>query len=261
MRDLNKTLTELANAIVRGESPSSQITTTYPNYSAAVAIEVYRNNYRGNLHDALAGAYPVIQQLVGEDFFRLLARKFIERHPSHSANLHRYGAELADFVATFTPAQALVYLSDVAALEWACHVAYFVADEAMLDLNRLAKIPPEAYPNLILRIHPACQVVHSPYPIVAIWQAHQPGASSDFQIDLNSGPSIALVSRQDGKVQVDECAKADADWLQGIQTGMPLGTATDATLERYPDFDLQAALLKLVALNILTNFELKTTAY
>lgn len=259
MRDLHDTLTQLASAIVRGEAPTSQITTAYPNYSAAVAIEVYRNNYRGNLHDALAGAYPVIQQLVGEDFFRLLARKFIERHPSHSANLHHYGAELADFVATFTPAQELVYLSDVAALEWACHVAYFVTDEATFDLNKLAKTPPEEYPNLILRIHPACQVVHSPYPITAIWQAHQPGANSDFQIDLNSGPSIALVSRQDGMVQVSELAQAETDWLQDIQAGMPLESATDATLERYPDFDLQAALLKLVALNVLTNFELEAS--
>ena len=38
---------------------------------STVAMEVYRNNYHGNLHDTLAGAYPVIEQLVGKDFFRL----------------------------------------------------------------------------------------------------------------------------------------------------------------------------------------------
>lgn len=255
MRNLNDTLADLANAVVRGDAPSPQITTAYPHYSADVAIEVYRNNYRGNLHDALAGAYPVILQLVGEDFFQLLARKFIEQYPSRSANLHHYGTELSDFIATFEPAQELGYLSDVAALEWACHVAYFAPDTTTLDLNKLAQIPPEEHQNLIFHIHPACQVVSSRFPVVAIWQAHQPGANSDFQIDLNSGPVIALVNRQNGKVKVGEIAGPEVDWLQSLQNRDPLGSATAATLERYPDFDLQAALLKLVNLSILTNFE------
>jgi len=79
----------LAQAIVHGDKPPEQIGPAYPHYSADTALEVYRNNYRGNLHDALAGAYPVIRQLVGDEFFRYMARKFIEQYPSRSGNLHR----------------------------------------------------------------------------------------------------------------------------------------------------------------------------
>lgn len=255
MRELNDELASFARAIIRGEAPSAQIDAIYPNYPGAVAMEVYRNNYRGNLHDALAGAYPVVKQLVGDDFFRFMARKFIEQYPSRSANLHHYGAELADFVATFAPAQELVYLPDVAVLEWAYHVAYFVEDEPVLALDRLAQIPPEQYSDLILRTHPACRVVRSRYPVSAIWQAHQPGADSDFHIDLDSGSCIALVSRAEDVVRVSELSEAEADWLQRIQAGNSLGLASSATLERYSDFDLQAALLKLVAQNVLVDFE------
>ena len=255
---LHDDLTYLARAIVLGEEPSPQVDMAYPNYPVATAIEVYRNNYRGNMYDALAGAYPVIKQLVGDDFFRLLARKFIEQYLSHSANLHLYGSELADFVATFVPARELVYLSDMAALEWACHVAYFAADEAPLDLDMLAQISSELYPDLILHTHVACQVVRSRYPITAIWQAHQTGADSDFHINLDCGPSIALVSREKD-VLVRELAEVEADWLSRIQAGIPLGFATAATLERYPDFVLQAALLKLAAQNILTGFYVGAT--
>lgn len=255
MSDLNDELASFARAIIRGEESSSRIDVGYPNYSATVAMEVYRNNYRGNLHDALAGAYPVVKQLVGDDFFRFMARKFIEQYPSRSANLHHYGAELADFAATFAPAQELVYLADVAALEWAYHVAYFVANEPLLALDLLAQIPPEQYSDLILRIHPACRVVYSRYPVSAIWQAHQPGADSNFHINLDSGASIVLVSRAEDIVQVTDLSADAADWLQRIQAGNSLGLAISATLERYPDFDLQAALLKLVAQNVLTDFE------
>lgn len=255
MRELNDNLAHFMRAIVHGDELSTQVSTAYLNYSVATGIDIYRNNYRGNLHDVLAGAYPVIQQLVGDDFFRLLTRRFIEQHPSRNANLHHYGAEMASFVASFAPAQQLVYLPDMAALEWACHIAYFAEDAPALDLGKLAQIPPEHYAELILHIHPACQMVRSRYPITVIWQAHQVGMGSDFQIDLDSGASIALVSNKKGVVQVSELADADADWLQAIQARVALGAATTATLERYPKFDLQTALLKLAAQNVLTDFD------
>ena len=128
MSALSDDLSGFARAIVRGEQPSPLIKANYQHYTVDVAIEVYRNNYRGNLLDALAGAYPVIEQLVGKDFFRLMARKYSEQYPSHSGNLHHYGAELAEFIAAFEHARELPYLTDVAALEWACHRAWFADD-------------------------------------------------------------------------------------------------------------------------------------
>ncbi|CAH1385349.1 HvfC/BufC N-terminal domain-containing protein [Candidatus Nitrotoga sp. M5] len=256
---LNNDLSDLAQAIVHGKAPSSQIDTSNQNYSVAIGIEVYRNNYRGNLHDTLVGVYPVIEQLVGKDFFRLLTRRFIGQNLSRSGNLDHYGAEMADFVAAFEPAQELAYLPDVAALEWACHCAYFADDAASLDIDKLAQIPPEQYPNLILHIHPACHLVRSRYPITAIWHAHQLSASGDFHIDLDSGSSNALVSRKNDVVLVDKLTEADAAWLQSIQAGTQLGEATASTLEHYPDFNLQAALLKLVAQNVFENFTLGET--
>jgi len=258
MRGLNDELSDFARAIVRGAPPSAQIDASYRNYTVDVAIEVYRNNYRGNLHDALAGAYPVVEQLVGKDFFRHVTRHYIANHPPHSANLYHYGAAMAGLVAAFEPARELPYLADVAALEWACQRAYFADDAAMLDFEKLALIPPEQYPELLLFTHSACQMVRSRYPINAIWQAHQPGADSDFHIDLDSGPCIALVSRKDDVVLVNEIPEADADWLQCLQAGSTLDAATADTLERHPDFDLPAALLQLVGRHVLTGFSTGT---
>ncbi len=254
---LNDDLSDFARAIMRGEELTSRVNKSYQNYSVDIAIEVYRNNYRGNLHDTLAGAYPVIEQLVGKDFFRLLTRQFIGQHFSRSGNLHHYGEGMADFLAAFEPAQGLPYLPDVAALEWACHCAYFADDAATLDIGKLAQIPPEQYPDLILHVHSACHLVRSRYPIAAIWHAHQPGASGDFKIDLDSGSSNALVSRKNDVALVSELIEADAAWLQSIQVGTKLEDAIAATLANYPDFDLQAALLNLVAQNVLANFNLE----
>lgn len=256
---LHDELAHFAHAIVRGEMPPPRINQAYANYSAETAFEVYRNNYRGNLHDALAGAYPVIKQLVGDDFFRFLAKRYIGQHPSRSANLHHFGSELAGFIATFEPAKELVYLPDVAALEWACHVAYFVDDETTLDINKLAQITPGQYSELVLHTHPSCHIVSSRYPVASIWHAHQPGAPEDFHIDLDSGPSYVLVSRKDDFVLVSELMEAEATWLERTQAGISLGDATAETLERHPGFDLQATLLKLVEQNVFTTFTVGAT--
>ncbi len=39
-------------------------------------FSVYRNNVRGALVEALAVRYPVVQRLVGKDFFRVMARDY-----------------------------------------------------------------------------------------------------------------------------------------------------------------------------------------
>ena len=258
MPALRDDLSGFVRTIVCGAETPAQINTVYPNYPVAVAIDVYRNNYRGNLQDTLAGVYPVIAQLVGKNFFRLMTRQFIGQNLSCSSNLHHYGAEMANFIAAFEPAQGLAYLPDVAALEWACHCAYFADDAATLDFDKLSQISPWHYADLILHTHPACHLVRSRYPITAIWHAHQPDANSDFHIDLDSGPSNALVSRKDDVVLVSELTEADAAWLQAIQAGTPLAVATATTQKRYPDFDLQAVLLHLVAQDVLIDFSLST---
>ena len=255
MVELNEELSVFARSIVYGDVPSQRIDNAYQNYPLVTAMEIYRNNYRGNLHDALEGAYPVIQQLVGKDFFRRLTKSYIGKHPSNSGNLYHYGERMADFVSTFAPAQSLPYLSDVAALEWACHCAYFAADAGKLDIGTLSQILPAQYSELFFFTHPACHVVHSEYPLVEIWNAHQPGANSDFIIDLNCGRSQALVSRMDDVVQVAELGEAEACWLLKIQGGTALGKATAETLEIYPEFDLQVTLLNLISSGVLTDFE------
>jgi hypothetical protein len=257
MPALTEDLSGFARAIVLGREAPPQVDANYADYPADVAIEVYRNNYRGNLHDALAGAYPVVAQLVGDAFFRQVTRQYIGLHPSRSGNLHRYGAEMAGFIAGFAPARELPYLADVAALEWACHCAYFADDAATPDLGKLAQVPPGRYPELVLQLHPAVRLLHSRYPVAAIWHAHQPGAPEDFHIDLDSGPCNVLVVRLDDTVAVIELADADFAWLQAIHAGSPLGEATDAALARHPDFGLQAALQLLVAQQALSGFSLE----
>lgn len=228
-----------------------------PRYSANSAVDIYRNNYRGNLHDALTSIFPVVAQIVGTDFFRHLAYQFIQHYPSHSGNLHDYGAELPNFLATFSATQHLPYLPDVATLEWACHQTYYAPDAPPFDVTRLQQIPAAQYADLAWLCHPACWLGYSAYPVANIWHAHQADASPDFHIDLDRGGGSVLVRRTEGTVEVNTLTAATAAWLHRIQSGATMGTATDATLAIHPDFDLSATLSNLVTQGVLIDFSIK----
>jgi hypothetical protein len=247
------TLAQFSTVIRMGDE-FGQDAISCPNYPVSCGVEVYRNNYRGNLHDTLAGAYPVMRQLVGEEFFRLLARRFIERYPSRSGNLHCYGSEMVEFLMHFESTQHLVYLPDMARLEWAYHSAYFADDVAPFDVSRLAGIAPESYAGLHWRLHPGCALLNSPFPVGAIWQAHQGAVPEDFQIDLNIGGDNLLVYRTSLGVEIICIEIASLHWLQQLQQNISMGAATDTTLSAYPDFDLATTLRHWLAQGVLIDF-------
>jgi hypothetical protein len=255
MSDAPEIFADFAAAITQG-APCLAEMQAANHYDVNVGLAVYRNNYRGNLHDALAGAYPVIVQLVGAEFFRRLVRDFITASPSRSGNLFDYGAPLNIFLHDYAPTQRLAYLPDVAALEWACHRAYLADDASSLNLAELAAVHPEDYARLHLQLHPACFLIRSTHPVAAIWQAHQSTLAADFSLDLTQGGGALLLTRQHHKVVIETLAAADSDWLNAILAGQSLGAASEHALAHYADFNLPAVLLKLAQLDVLTGFYL-----
>ncbi len=247
----------LISAIVAGDNTPVCIARDYGAYDAGVALDIYRNNYRGNLHDALAGAYPVIKRLVGDDFFRYMARDFIAHHPSVSGNLHHYGEQLGDFLQGYPAATSLPYLPDIARLEWAVHRSYFAPDSSILSLSRLASVTPEQFAALHFQLATSSHLLASTYPIVAIWQAHQQAEVHALDSVTSQVLSYAWVTRYADVVQVIELAADQAVWLQALQNGALLGEAVSQVMDAYPKFDLSAALQLLMQYEVLVDFNLE----
>lgn len=141
-------------------------------------LAIYRNNWRSNLSNALRIAYPVVEQLVGAEFFGYAARCFIETQPSRSANLDDYGREFPAFLRAFEPVQSLLYLDDVAALELAIDTLAASADDIEIRID-------------------------SPFPILAIWRSNQPGWTDDTPINLDAGADKLLVRREQGELVIE----------------------------------------------------------
>jgi hypothetical protein len=181
---------------------------------------VYRNNVHYSLGRALAARFPVVAQLVGATFFAALARVVLAAAPPRDPVLMHWGAALPDFLDGFEPIAHLPWLGDVARLEWARGVAVHAADATPADPAALAGPAPE---RLRLRLHPSVALFASAHPAVAIWQAHQPGASP---APLPPGPSHALIGRQpDFTVIVAPIDAPTHAVLAALAAGETLGAA------------------------------------
>jgi hypothetical protein len=211
-------------------------------------LQIYRNNLAESLIAALAAVYPVVTQLVGEDYFRQLARLHIARHPMRSGHLHPFGRELPALLREVPSAAELPYLADVAALEWAWHEVYHEADTLPLDPALLQEVPPKQQMNLGLQLAAAARLVSSPYPILRIWHAHQGEGDPAFEIALDEGGVDLLVLRRELEIEFVLLDAAEALWLRELQRGVPLALATQAALDTRLSFDLAATLGRHLAL-------------
>ena len=79
-------------------APPADIARNPDGTPAIKRFSVYRNNVIGSLKTGLSKTFPVVEALVGEEFFSAMAGEFISRMPPRSPVMSEYGSEFADFV-------------------------------------------------------------------------------------------------------------------------------------------------------------------
>lgn len=212
--------------------------------ASARGLSAYANNTLFNRADALAEAYPVVRQLVGDDFFGGLARAFARVTPSVSGDMNRYGAGFADFIAGFDAARDLPYLADAARLDWLTHRAYYAADAGPFDFAALAAVAPERQAELRFTPHPAAALLVSPWPVATLWRAHHGG---EFPRS-DQGGETALVWREAvGRPEVRALAAGEAAFVAALHGGETLGLAMEAAFAQDETFALGVSLNRLIA--------------
>ena len=239
-------LQQALRAQILGDAPP-------PDAASAPRLAIHRDTCLATLVNALRLSFPALQRLVGAVLFEGAAREFIRRHSPTSPCLNDYGAALPGFLAAFAPASTVVYLADVARLEWAVNRALHADDAPPLDLARLAALDQATTSQLRFTVHPAVSVLRLEYPADAIWRAvlEQDGAAM-AAIDLAAGPVHLLVERDADAVQVRRLNAARWQFAARLCAGEPLYTM----VEHAPDADLGAWLAEHLACGRITGFQL-----
>lgn len=205
-------------------------------------LGIYRNNVFASLTAVLRETFPAVCRLVDERFFAYAAHEFICRHPPECAVLADYGARFPDFLAGFAPCCELVYLADVARLEWLISAAAHAVDVDPIAATTLADVAAEDAPRLTLQLHPSFGLTASRWPVDRIWRANRIKATTEATIDLTTGGVWLEVSRADADITMRALDPATFAFRSATQRGETLEHATEAALVADPAFDLCRAL-------------------
>lgn len=216
----------------------------------ALRFAVYRNNVVHSLVGALQSRFPVTTRLVGEKFFRSMARIFVARHPPRSPLLMHYGDALPRFIEGFAPAGAVPYLADVARLERAWSQAFHAAEASPLTVEQLSGHDAARLERSGLRLHPSVRRLRSPHPVATIWSAHQ--VAGDVDPPAAWEAEDVLILRPHTEVVVHLLPPGAFDLVTALASGATLGDAAEPARRRCPDFDLGQHLLGLVRLGVVT---------
>jgi hypothetical protein len=224
--------------------------------SAARGFAAHRATARANLHNALRGVYPVVERLVGMEFFAFAAHAYITRNRSTSGNLNLYGTEFPAFISSFRPAATLPYLADVAALEWALHEVYAAAEASPVSPLHLATMAPEHYGRLTCSLHPATRLLRSAFPIQSIWEKNQPGYAGDPSVDLRQEGDHLLIRRTAAEMAIERVSAADWRFLSLLAQGRCLEETLIGVSAIDQAFDLAAALRRYYGTGVLIDVRL-----
>ncbi|WP_458790737.1 HvfC/BufC N-terminal domain-containing protein [Yoonia sp. MH D7] len=214
---------------------------------AAKRFDVYRNNVAVSLTQALETAFPVVNKLVGSDFFRAMAGVYLRTHPPTSPVMMFYGDAMPDFLAGFGPAQSVPYLSDVARLELALRHSYHAADSAPIAPDALAQIAPDALPDVTFTFAPSVFLIASIYPLHSIWTANTAGG------DIVKTAQPTLITRPEFDPIVDAITPQQAAVATTLMAGATLGAAVrhgDAGFDIGPLLGLLLARHALISINL-----------
>lgn len=247
-------LHELQRAFQRGllgtDTPIDLLWST--RVDAATGFAVYRNNVASNFREALRDTYPALERVVGEAYFAQVAAQYGRQVPSTSGTLDDFGAGLPMFIASFPGAEQLVYLPDLARLEWALHQVFHAAQRPAIDPARLAAFSAAQLEQAHLTLNPAAALICSPYPILAIWNlacAEHEQVDDAGPIDLCDGPDHLLVLRGDDmQPRIHRLDQAAFALLSGCGRGAAIGEVVADALAIDARFDFGAMLRQHFAL-------------
>lgn len=193
-------------------------------------FNVYRNNVTMSLIEAIEDGFPLVQQLVGGDFFRALAQVYCKQHLPKSPVMLWYGANFGDFLETFPPAQQVPYLADMARLEYAQRLATHAADAPWykpenLDSTELLEMR--------VRFHPSLHWLSSPYPLFDLWYRSR----HDGAYPIGESAQDVIIYRPDHTPIIAELPEGGAVFIEALAQEQTFIRAAEAALESNPKSD------------------------
>jgi hypothetical protein len=203
-------------------------------------VAVYRNHHRISLSGALAANFPTVVKVIGAEAFQALALSFLAIDPPRDACVAAYGGGFPSFLESDPRSQSLVYLGDVARLDWASNVAERADDLATFTAEHLARMDEASLETLRLHPHPSLTLLSSLYPLLRIRDV---AAGREEGASLNAGGVDLVIWRKADTVTSLALDRTAFRFIGALVNGQGLAEAAQGLApERLPELLAQLVL-------------------
>lgn len=191
---------------------------------------VYRSNAHVLAQRALGAAYPVLEQLLGQDSFANLSRALWHDQPPTLGDIAQWGHALPEFVRNSAQLVEEPYLGDVAQVEWALHCASLAADLTSQH-HTFALLTREAPETLHFMLAPGVAAMQSLWPTTDIMLAHREGTPDFAEVGQKIRARVAqecVIWRKGYAPELRHAVQGEYVLLKALIDGATIGDALDA---------------------------------
>jgi Putative DNA-binding domain len=206
--------------------------------SARERLEIYANAYFYRLLKACKHDFPCTHKVLGEINFHNLITGYLVDYPPDQPSLYHAGGHLPDYLGSHQLLEQFPFAADLARLERTTIEVFHSPDTASLAESALRRLASEAWPSLLLRLHPAARVLHLEWRVDKLMTA----------IKLNHRwepperePASLLIWRREWNVRYRAPNRVENAALEAIRDGATLASICDivaAAETSIPAFEL-----------------------
>jgi hypothetical protein len=212
--------------------------------SAEARVDIYANMYFYRIRDALKEDFPATLAVLGDDNFHNLVTGYLLEYPPTEPSISDCGRYLADYLRDHPIREGTPFVADLAKLERTVVEVFHGPDNASLDPDALRATPPEDWPAMKLRIHPAAQILALEWRVSELLRAVEEGRQWK---PPKRGAIKVLVWRHNAHVFYRDLERAEADALEASSRGATFAEICDVVAANADDDDPVAAMNRLLA--------------
>lgn len=217
-------------------------------------FNIYRNGFYRACIDALASNYPAIVALLGDTYFRTLAKNYVNEWPPEVGTLAGYGENFAEFIEMTSVSHNLPYLADVARLDRAWLEVYFSFVSTPLDAESIAEMASEGAEIDLerLTLSRSSALLLLQYPVAEIWRKLKDFGHIQKVVELPKEREHILLWRYDSEVMLRTLQAKEYQFFSSFKDGLVIEQAIEQAYGDDSELEMNDLFSNLIAAGLLT---------
>ncbi len=212
--------------------------------SPQLALDIYKNNTRGVRLKSLEIIYPICRKILSDKVFYLIGQQYVNEDAEGSSDLNHYGESFNLHLKSLLEAGRLpeeyCYLTDLAALEYKLHAAYYAKADSVFPFN-LFERKIKNKQKVHFKISSALGLIASEYPVYEIWRSNKEQQYAE-KIETIESKQYLLVYRNEYKSSIAVISNDEYSIVKAIIDNFSLQEIINNT-----DCDINNVLPVLIA--------------